>query len=276
MTVTTTENPVAALLGEQHVEPVRGRGFAALPIAAIAVFLVIDVWKWAGGDENFDGITQGIRLGLLLVWAFAGLMLTTRRPGERLGLLVLTGTALGAAAAAADAVLLDGSTSTLVGLVEGLAVALIPAVALHVLLALPTGELVKRTHRNTVVTGYVLAVLIGIPVGLAAPPVSLWVILLESVVVALVGAGLSNARATARRAGRSASACSGSAGRSRSRPRSRWSRSRCGSSSAGPNRAARSQRPRRCSSPSRSCSRPRGECSRRSTGCSSTRCRSPG
>ncbi len=199
MTVTTTENPVAAVLGEQHVEPVRGRGFAALPIAAIAVFLVIDVWKWAGGDEAFDGVTQGIRLGLLLVWAFAGLMLTTRRPGERLGLIVLTGTALGAAAAAADAVLLDGSTSTLIGLVEGLAVALIPAVALHVLLALPTGELVKRTHRNTVVTGYVLAVLIGIPVGLAAPPVSLWVILLESVMVALVGGGLSNARYRAAR-----------------------------------------------------------------------------
>src|SRR5690349_5405308 len=137
MTVTTTENPVAALLADHHVEPVRGRGLAALPVVAIAGFLAVDLWEWAGRDGAFDGVTQGLRLGLLLVWAVAGLVLTARRPAERLGLLVLVGTALGAGAAAADAILLDGSTSTVVGLAEGLAVALLPAVALHVLLALP-------------------------------------------------------------------------------------------------------------------------------------------
>jgi signal transduction histidine kinase len=199
MTVTTADPPVTTVTAGTQTTP-RGRGgLAALTTLAIAALLAFVVWKWSDGGDAFDPVTQGLRVGLLVVWALAGLILTTRRPGERLGLLVLAGTAVGAVAAAADAVLLDGSDSGLAELLRGVSVALLPAIALHALLALPTGELVKRTHRSTVVTGYVLALGIGIAIGLADSSLPLWVIALEAVLAAMVGAGLSNARYRASR-----------------------------------------------------------------------------
>jgi signal transduction histidine kinase len=200
MTVTTADHPVAAVAAEHEAQPHRGRGLAVLLVVAIAALIAVDVWKWAGGgDEVFDPVTQGIRVGLLAAWGLAGVVLTSRRPSERLGFLVLAGTALGAAAAATDAAILDGNDSVLVELVCGLSVGVLPAVALHVLLALPTGDLVKRTHRNTVITGYVVGALVGLAMGAGEPPLPLWVIGLEATMVVLVGAGLSNARYRAAR-----------------------------------------------------------------------------
>ncbi len=195
MTVTTAEHPVSTTVVGPVPEARGHRGLATVVLLTIGALLAADLWQWGDGPgDAFEPVTQAVRVGLLAVWALAGMILTARRPGERLGLLVLVGTGAGAVAAATDAAVLGGSDSTLFELGRALGIAVLPAVALHVLLALPTGELVRRTHRNAVITGYVVAVVIGIAIWLADPPVPLWLVLLEAALAVLVGAGLSNAR----------------------------------------------------------------------------------
>jgi signal transduction histidine kinase len=96
-------------------------------------------------------------------------------------------------AAAADAALLE-RTNAGVELIRALAVAAIPAIAMHVLLALPTGVLIRRTHRNTVIGGYAIALGAGIGIWFDRPSVPLWVLAVEGALAALIGGGLSNTR----------------------------------------------------------------------------------
>jgi signal transduction histidine kinase len=157
----------------------------ALGLAVWTGFLAADA-------TNAADVVQGLRIGLVAAWAIAGVVLALRWPDERFGLLVVAAATVGGIAAASDAALLDRSGSGL-ELVRALAVAALPAMALHVLLTLPTGAFVRRTHRNTVVVGYGLAIVAGLGIWSARPSVPLWIVFLQGAAV-LVGSVMANAR----------------------------------------------------------------------------------
>ena len=143
------------------------------------------------GDAS--AAVQTVRVGLILAWVIAGVAVSVRRPHEPLGPLVLAGTVLGGAAAASAAALLNESTAGL-EVVRAAAVGLLPALGLYLVLALPTGELARRSHRAVVGTGYVVALVGAVAIWAARPSVPLWILGLEAVAAAFVGGGLSNAR----------------------------------------------------------------------------------
>jgi signal transduction histidine kinase len=166
---------------------------ARIVLALPGLALALATGLLAAGATGTETVTQSVRIALVVAWALAGAVVAIRRPDQSFGLLVLAGATVGGIAAASDAALLERSGAGL-ELVRALAVAAIPAVALHVLVALPTGELVRRTHRNAVLGGYVVALAAGIGIWFARPSVPLWVLAVEGALAALVGGGLANTR----------------------------------------------------------------------------------
>jgi signal transduction histidine kinase len=146
----------------------------ALAVAALVVAL---------GD---DGPTPTQLVGAVLVglWAAAGVALGIRLRRDRLGPIVLAGSVVGGALSLAQAVVgattVEGATADIAAIAERLSMTVLPAIALHVLVALPDGRLVTTVRRRSVVAGYV----IGVGVGLAlcadleqinpGPIVALW------------------------------------------------------------------------------------------------------
>ena len=182
----TTTSPPAG----ERATPGRGLPFAlAIAAAAVGAWAVAAV----GGADGFDDAAQVVRLALVGAWFAAGVMLAARRPAEPLGTIVLLGTALGAAAVASAAALLDSDSAALEA-VRAFAVAALPAVGMHVLLGLPTGALARRSHRTLVVGGYVVALAFGILLWTQRPDVSLVVLAGEVMLAALVGGGVSHTR----------------------------------------------------------------------------------
>jgi signal transduction histidine kinase len=168
------------------------RRTTAVTLAVLALGLAVWTGFLAADATNAADVVQGLRIGLVAAWAIAGVVLALRWPDERFGLLVVAAATVGGIAAASDAALLDRSGSGL-ELVRALAVAALPAMALHVLLTLPTGAFVRRTHRNTVVVGYGLAIVAGLGIWSARPSVPLWIVFLQGAAV-LVGSVMANAR----------------------------------------------------------------------------------
>ena len=140
-----------------------------------------------------------VRAVLVVAWVVAGFTLATRRPDEPFGALVLAGAAVGAAAAASSVSLADDAGSSGLEALRAVTVAALPAVGLHVLLALPTGELTVRTHRHAVITGYVVAAMAAGVMWVERPDIPLWVIGCEAALVIVVGASMSNTRYRAAR-----------------------------------------------------------------------------
>lgn len=130
---------------------------------------------WALASSAGGSSTELVRDALILAWALAGVVLVIRRSNEPLGGVV----ALGAVIAA---------TGSLVDGLAGAAIALLPAVGMHLLLAMPTGSLGTRVRRVTTATGYVLAV--GSAATLVATDSELpaWLVASEIGMAALVGA----------------------------------------------------------------------------------------
>ncbi len=99
-----------------------------------------------------------VRAALVTAWALAGLVLALRGC-ERLGVVV-------AAAAVAGGVCAATASSADLATVHVVASSIIPAVALHIELVVPTGAIGRPARRNLAVAGYGVAGLIGL--GLAA------------------------------------------------------------------------------------------------------------
>ena len=110
-----------------------------------------------------------VRPILVVLWATAGLLLGLRRRRARLAPIVLGGALLGAVGTLAAAMLahqaLDGSAELAWDVALRFAAALLPAVALHLLLGLADGRLATPIRRNTVLAGYAsgAAVRVGWP-----------------------------------------------------------------------------------------------------------------
>jgi signal transduction histidine kinase len=135
---------MTAMLEKARVETASGRASSERllmwSLSAVSLGLAI----WAVALDGGGGSLELVRDALILVWALAALGLGAGRPGELLGPIAT----LGAGVAA---------MGSLVGALRWPAVALLPAVGLHLLLALPTGWVGARGRKAVVASGYVVA-----------------------------------------------------------------------------------------------------------------------
>ena len=95
-----------------------------------------------------------VRAAVVATWAFAGAVLALRGH-ERLGVVVGAASAVGGLCAVT-------ATSSDLGEVHAVAAALVPALALHIELLLPDGEIGRPARRNLAIAGYAIAGLTGL------------------------------------------------------------------------------------------------------------------
>jgi signal transduction histidine kinase len=172
---------------------------AALVIVAAAAVLGACAWaavlaNAAGDAPTGDRWLEALRIGLVVVWGVVGAAVALRRPQESLGLLMLGGTAVGAAAVLADVALVSEPERGAAEVVRAVAVTALPALALHVVAVLPDGRFARRSHRQVVAAGYVVAALAGLVAVAERPHVSLWLIGAEAAAAACAGVAMSHAR----------------------------------------------------------------------------------
>lgn len=176
---------------------VTGRSPVCLLVAPVCVALAVGAVAVAVAGDGLSGL-EAVRAGLVGAWAVAGTALGVRRREDRLGPLVLGGAAVGgvgvmASALATYADLGPGAADVADGVARMVA-ALLPAVVLHFLLALPDGRLGERGRRVVVQAGYGAGVITGAFLVAARPGLPRWPVVLEGALVALVGASPSHAR----------------------------------------------------------------------------------
>ncbi len=146
-----------------------------------------------------DGLTTSevVRAGLVVAWAMAGALLVTRRPLRSLGVIVLAGVAAAAVACLADAALTrpwTGGVRALAELALPLCVALLPAVAFHLLLGLPHGRLRFRPRVVAVALAYGTSVVVGLALWAQRPTLAAWPLWLAALVALTLGLGPANRR----------------------------------------------------------------------------------
>ena len=153
------------------VQSGQGSHRAALPegFLAFASFLLC-VWATVLFADGGLQAKEWTPVLLTLTWASSGAVLALRRPQERTGALVLFVSLLAAIATVATAVVgrKTGSPNDIAEFARAMSVALLPAAALHLLLALPDGALPSQALRRTAVAGYVVAAAVGLLLGAAS------------------------------------------------------------------------------------------------------------
>ena len=167
--------PTPVATGEPDVRPTPLVGVvAALPAVALAIGSLL-----VGSKPTSAEVVRAI---LVLLWAAAGMALTVRRSQTRLGPLVLVGATIGAVGAMASVLETHRSASGAAGLALDLgirmAAALLPAVALHFLLALPNGFLATAGRRRGVIAMYVTSAAVGIALLADRDRVIMWPVIL--------------------------------------------------------------------------------------------------
>jgi signal transduction histidine kinase len=171
-----------------------GRRLASLALTAAVLLAAGWAATFLPDTPSDDVPLQIIRIGLVAVWGLVGGALALRRPREPLGLLVLAGTLVDAAAVVASAALRAGHGDTVAELVRAVAVAALPAVALHVVAVLPDGRLARPSHRTVLVGFYLASLAAGVGLASARPDLPLWVIAVVAGLAAAIGMSISNAR----------------------------------------------------------------------------------
>jgi signal transduction histidine kinase len=132
-----------------------------------------------------------VRPVLVVLWAAAGLLLGLRRRRDRLAPIVLGGSivaAVGTLAAAVIAHRPGGAFEAQWEVALRLAAATLPAAALHLLLGLADGRLATPIRRNTVVVGYVVALVIGLALLADRDRVVAWPLVLFWLAATCIGA----------------------------------------------------------------------------------------
>ena len=178
---------------------VAGRGRRFLPLAAflapLAAGLALGGLLLAGDDGT--GAAEGVRAGLVVAWALAGLALVVRPALRRLGTVVLVAAALAGSCALSSGILHRDPSSVagdLAALLRPLAAALLPAAGLHLLLGLPDGHLGTRPRRGTAAAGWAGCAALGVALWPLRPSLPLWPIAAAAVLGALVGVPASHRR----------------------------------------------------------------------------------
>ena len=127
-----------------------------------------------------DGPTATQIIGALLVtlWSGAGVALGVRRRQDPLGPIVLAGSVaagvLCLTQSLVDEATTSGSTDDAAAIALRLSVGVLPAFALHLLVALPDGRLATTGRRRGVIVGYLVGVLAGAALCLDLDTVSTW------------------------------------------------------------------------------------------------------
>ena len=157
-------------------------GCLSLAPLSVAAAIVAAVDGWDGGVASRTGWVC-----FTLVWAVAGAALLFRRQEERLALLALWFALLAGVLALTAAMVRDGAGGDAASMAQALAFALLPAAALHVLLALPSGALRTRLATFTVGAGYVIAAAVGVVLWSDRPSAPSWPVVLEALVAGALG-----------------------------------------------------------------------------------------
>ena len=145
--------------------------------APVAITLAVAGLVVAAGA---DGPTTTQIIGALLVaaWSAAGVALGVRRRQDRLGPIVLAGSiaagVLCLAQSLVDEAVSSGSTDDVAAIALRLAVGLLPAFALHLLVALPDGRLTTSGRRRGVTAGYLVGAVAGAALCVDLDTVSAW------------------------------------------------------------------------------------------------------
>ena len=146
-----------------------------------------------------DGLTAGevVRAIVVVAWALAGLTLVRRRSLQAAGIIVMTGVALAAVTCLASAAVeadWRGVAGDAAVFVRAVGVALLPAVALHFVLALPEGLLVTPGRRRAAVFGYGVALATGVLMWAERPSLPLWPVWWTAAAAALLSLPAANRR----------------------------------------------------------------------------------
>ncbi|HEV3400773.1 MAG TPA: histidine kinase, partial [Acidimicrobiales bacterium] len=144
--------------------------------------------------------TAVVQALLVTAWAVTGGVISTRRPHEPQGRLIVAASLLGAFAALAAAVVwADADGRDLPGgivdgafLARAMALGLLPAAGMHLLLTLPDG--VCGVGRTVVRMGYAVGAVTGLLLWAQHPSLPLWPVVVEGMAAAVVGLGGSNRR----------------------------------------------------------------------------------
>lgn len=122
----------------------------------VAIVVAIGAAALAAASLTEDHLVagDGVRAGLVSLWALSALVLALRN-APRLGAVAATAAAVGGVCAAT-------ASSTELTRLHAVAASLVPAVALHLQLVVPDGRLRRGAHRNLVVVGYALGGLAGL------------------------------------------------------------------------------------------------------------------
>jgi signal transduction histidine kinase len=157
-------------------------GCLMLAPLSVAAAIVAAVDGWDGGVASRVGW-----VAFTLVWAVAGTASLLRRQEERLALPALWFALLAGVLSLSAAIVRDAGGGDAASMAQALAVALLPAAALHILLALPSGVLPTRTATFTVVSGYAIAAAVGSVLWSERPSAPSWPVVLEALVAGALG-----------------------------------------------------------------------------------------
>jgi signal transduction histidine kinase len=153
------------------------------------------------GDDGLSA-AELVRVGLVVAWALAGLVLVARPGQRRLGAVVLAAAALGGVCVLCSGILHRdpaGSLGAAAALVRPLAAGLLPAVALHLIVGLPDGWLGSRPRRVGVAVGYAAGAALGLALWSRRPALPLWPVVAAGVLAVAAGLGPSHRRFLAAR-----------------------------------------------------------------------------
>jgi signal transduction histidine kinase len=159
--VPATASPAAAGASTTFAELRPAYCLLGAPLAGVIAGVALAIVAADGPSA-----VEVVRPILVVLWAAAGLLLGLRRRRERLAPIVLGGALLGAVGTLAAAMLahraLDGSAELAWDVALRFAAALLPAVALHLLLGLVDGRLATPIRRNTVLVAYATGAVLGV------------------------------------------------------------------------------------------------------------------
>jgi len=171
-------------------------GAAAAVVAAWAVWLIPDL-----ADDDVP--LTVIRIGLVVTWMIVGVALAIRRPDEPLGALTLAGTLVGVVVVATSAAVASGAGDGGAEVARVLALALLPAVGLHLVVVLPDGRWARPGHHLLAAGAYSVALVVGLALVATRPdlpgPVAAEVALAAAVAAPVANGRYVRVRGEARR-----------------------------------------------------------------------------
>lgn len=193
MMTTVTDGP---LVVEQPIETVT----EAMPqLAATALLGLIAAALGVAGfvlSTDHSGVHPAdvVRLVLIVGWAAGGVAVAREASTRALGLIVLSGTTVAGLRSIAAGLLERGDAVALAELAEPVAASLVLAAGFHLVLSVPSGLLQAQARRTAALSGYAVAVLIGLFRWAEQPTPPRWPLVVGAGVAIAAGLPASNRR----------------------------------------------------------------------------------